>query len=234
MAKGNFVAYYRVSTQQQGTSGLGLEAQRERVEAAIAQRQGRLVAAFTEIETGKRIDRPELQKALAECRLRRAVLIVAKLDRLARNARFVIQLRDGLGDDGVLFCDLPELPSGPIGKLIVGVLALIAEFEAGMISQRTKAALAVVKARGVKLGNPHLVGRGSRAGAYRARRARMHQARQRAADVAVYIDQARQAGCLTLAAIAEALTNRGIPTPGGESIWTPTGVGRVLQAIEKI
>jgi DNA invertase Pin-like site-specific DNA recombinase len=93
---------------------------------------GVLVGAFTEVESGKRNDRPQLRLALAECRLKKAALVVAKLDRLARNALLVLTLRDGLGDAGVVFCDLPDIPAGPIGKLIVGVLALIAEFEAGI------------------------------------------------------------------------------------------------------
>ncbi|MBF6560556.1 MAG: recombinase family protein [Candidatus Binataceae bacterium] len=234
-----FVAYYRVSTDKQGASGLGLEAQRERVAAHIAAVGGKIITTYTEVESGKRNERPELAKALAECRLRRCVLIVAKLDRLARNARFLLALVEGLGDGGVVFCDLPDIPPGPIGKLIIGVLALIAEFEAGMTSQRTKAALAVVKAaierdgawvarrsgRAItRLGG---VLNANRAGAYRARRAKSKIADERANDVRPYLDAALMAGCNSLRELARALNARGIPAPwGGE--WTATQVSRAM------
>lgn len=234
-----FVAYYRVSTDKQGASGLGLEAQRERVEAYVGAAAGKLIAVHTEVESGKRADRPELARALAECRLRRAVLIVAKLDRLARNARFLLGLVEGLGEGGVVFCDLPDIPPGPVGKLIVGVLAMVAEFEAGMISARTKAALAVVKAaiardggwisrrsgqKIAKLGNPVSSGR---AGAYRARRARSLLADSRAADIARYLDEARAAGCISLRQLAAALNARAIPAPCGGA-WTASQVSRAV------
>lgn len=235
-----FVGYYRVSTDKQGASGLGLEAQRERVEAYVGDAAGKLVAVYTEVESGKRADRPELAKALAECRLRRAVLIVAKLDRLARNARFLLGLVEGLGEGGVVFCDLPDIPPGPVGKLIVGVLAMVAEFEAGMISARTKAALAVVKAaiardggwisrrsgqRIAKLGAPVILS--GRAGAYRARRARSLLADSRAADIARYLDEAKAAGCISLRQLAAALNARAIPAPCGGA-WTASQVSRAV------
>src|ERR1700729_982546 len=102
-----FVAYYRVSTERQGRSGLGIEAQQTAVAGYIAQTSAgaRLVATFTEQESGKRIDRPELAKALAMCRAHRGVLIVAKLDRLARNAHFLLSIVEGSGEAGVVFCD---------------------------------------------------------------------------------------------------------------------------------
>ncbi len=149
-----FVSYLRVSTDGQGRSGLGLEAQRQAVAAHVAQAGGEVVAEFREVESGKRADRPQLAAALASCRTRRAVLIIAKLDRLARNARFLLSVVEGSGEAGVVFCDLPTVPAGPVGKFLVTQMAAVAELEAGLISQRTRAALAVVKARGVRLGNP--------------------------------------------------------------------------------
>ena len=140
---GRFVAYLRVSTDSQGRSGLGLEAQRQSVAAHVAQAGGEVVAEFREVESGKRADRPQRAAALASCRTRRAVLVIAKLDRLARNARFP-PVRGG------------RAAAGPVGKFLVTQMAAVAELEAGLTSQRTRAALAVAKARGVQLGNPPL------------------------------------------------------------------------------
>jgi hypothetical protein len=144
-----FVAYYRVSTDKQGRSGLGLDAQRAAVARHAASAGGVVAAAFEEVESGRRGDRPQLGLALAECRLRRAVLLIAKLDRLARDAHFLL----GLEKAGVEFlaADMPHA-----NRLTVGIMALVAEEEARATSARTKAALAAAKARGVKLGNPQL------------------------------------------------------------------------------
>src|SRR3954462_14887614 len=147
MAVGRFVAYYRVSTDKQGKSGLGLEAQREAVQSYLNGGSWTLAAAVTEVESGKRNDRPELDRALGLCRLYGATLVVAKLDRLARNVAFISKLMES-GVDFVAL-DLPQA-----NRLTVHILAAVAEHEAAMISQRTKAALAAAKARGIKLGNP--------------------------------------------------------------------------------
>jgi len=221
-----FVAYLRVSTQKQGVSGLGLEAQAQAVEAYIAGVGGRMLATFTEIETGKRSDRPELTKALASARAQKAVLIVAKLDRLARNARFLLTVVEGAGEAGVIFCDLPTIPAGPVGKFLLTQMAAVAELEGGLISQRTKAALTAAKARGVKLGNPNL-----RAGtpdqARAAAAAKSRQARGRAADLSPVLIEIRAAGVTTLEGMARALTARGVPTPSGRGAWYPATVGRI-------
>ena len=127
---GRFVACLRVSTDGQGRFGLGLEAQRQAVAAYVTQAGGEVVAEFQEVESGKRADRPQLAAALASCRTRRAVLVIAKLDRLARNARFLVSVVEGSGEAGVVFCDLPIVPAGPVGKFLVTRMAAVAELEA--------------------------------------------------------------------------------------------------------
>jgi DNA invertase Pin-like site-specific DNA recombinase len=227
MIKNRFISYLRVSTERQGRSGLGLEAQREAVSQYIAQTGGELVEEYQEVESGKRSDRPQLAAALSACRARRATLVIAKLDRLARNARFLLSVVEGTGDAGVAFCDLPTLPSGPVGKFMLTQMAAVAELEAGLISQRTKAALASAKARGVKLGNP-ILRAGSPESARAAAAVKATQAREKAAGVLPYITAARKAGATTLAQLAEALTARGVATPSGRGAWHPVMVSRVL------
>ena len=160
-----FVAYYRVSTDRQGQSGLGLDAQRAAVAGFVGARD--LVAEFTEVESGKRADRPQLAAALDLCRRRRAMLVIAKLDRLARNVAFIANLMEA----GVEFTAV-DMPSA--NKLTLHILAAVAEHEREMISARTKAALAAAKARGVTLGRPdretrHMrTARSARVAAFRA------------------------------------------------------------------
>ena len=227
MNKTHFVSYLRVSTERQGRSGLGLEAQREAVSRYVASAGGRLIEEFCEVESGKRCDRPQLAAALAACRAHRAILVIAKLDRLARNARFLLSVIEGTGDAGVAFCDVPALPAGPVGKFMLTQMAAVAELEAGLTSQRTKAALAAAKARGVKLGNPTL-----RAGTPEAARvaadALAQRAREKAAGALPYIEQARKAGAVTLAQLAQALTARGVATPSGRGTWHPMMVARAI------
>jgi DNA invertase Pin-like site-specific DNA recombinase len=144
----DYVAYYRVSTDRQGQSGLGLDAQRQAVAQFVG--AGQLVGEFTEIESGKRhTNRPQLAAALSECRRRKTTLVIAKLDRLARNVHFI----SGLMESGVEFVAV-DMPSA--NRLTIHILAAVAEHEREMISQRTKAALAQAKARGRKLGNPRI------------------------------------------------------------------------------
>ena len=127
-----------------------------------------------------------------------------------------------------MFCDLPTVPAGPVGKFLITQMAAVAELEAGLISQRTRAALVQAKARGVKLGNPQLRA-GTADSARAAAAASSAQARQRAADVLPLIHQAQKAGAATLQAIADAMKARGIPTPGGRGEWHPATVQRVLK-----
>lgn len=215
-----FVAYYRVSTDKQGRSGLGLDAQREAVARHAAGCGGTVTAAFQEVESGRKGDRPQLALALAECRLRRAVLLIAKLDRLARDAHFLL----GLEKAGVEFvaADMPYA-----NRLTIGVMALVAEEEARATSARTKAALAAAKARGIRLGNPRLRP-GDGATAADARAAWSASAARRAAEVLPYVQAARRAGAITLQELADALTARGVRTPRGGEGWRPWQVRRVL------
>ena len=147
--RGRFVAYYRVSTDKQGRSGLGLEAQKAAVKQRLNGGPWQLVGEFTEIESGRRAKRPQLEAALKACKKQKAKLVVAKLDRLARNTRFLLTLVESGVE--VLFADLPEV-AGAMGKFILTQMAAVAELEAGLIGERTKAALAAAKQRGVKLG----------------------------------------------------------------------------------
>jgi len=164
--------------------------------------------------------------ALADCRARRAVLVIAKLDRVARNVHFV----SGLMESGVEFiaADMPT-----VNRLTVHILAAVAEEEARMISARTKAALTAAKARGVKLGNPHLLARCPVLAA-RARNAQQAEARRRRDVVLPYLEQARLAGATTLWQLADALMKRGVPAPRGGQHWHPAQVRRLLGTTKKI
>ena len=146
---GKFVAYYRVSTARQGKSGLGIDAQRAAVATYLNGGDWQIVGEFTEIESGKRSDRPELDKALAAARLHRASVVVSKVDRLTRSVSFLSKLQDAGVD--VRFADLPQI-EGATGRFMLQQMVAVAELEAGMISKRTKDALAAAKRRGAKLG----------------------------------------------------------------------------------
>jgi DNA invertase Pin-like site-specific DNA recombinase len=153
MADGKFISYLRVSTDKQGKSGLGIEAQREAVVRYLNGGRWTLSAEYVETESGRRADRPKLAAALAHAKAIGAKLVFAKLDRLTRN----VDLLRSLVASGVdlVFCDLPSVPPGPMGRFLLTQMAAVAELEAGLIGERTKNALAAAKARGVKLGNPN-------------------------------------------------------------------------------
>src|SRR3954452_7163685 len=214
------VACYRGSTDKQGRSGLGLAAQREAVRVFLAGKGWPPAAEFVEVESGRRDDRPELARALEACRLYRATLVIAKLDRLSRNASFLLSLRDA----GVEFvaCDMPEA-----NRLTVGIMALMAEHEAEMVSKRTRDALAAAKARGQRLGGfrGYVPSENNRAQAARARTA---MARERAGQVLPMIRELQAAGITSLAGIARELSKRGVPTPRGAGTWQAVQVARVL------
>jgi len=220
MAAGTFVAYYRVSTAKQGASGLGLEAQRMAVRAYLNGGEWRLAGEFTEVESGKRSDRPELAKAIETCRLYGARLVIAKLDRLSRDIHFLT----GLERAGIRFvaADMPEA-----NEMIVHIMAVIAQAERKMIGARTKAALAAAKARGTVLGGfrGHVPTDAERAAAARTNRDR---ADTRAALLSTVIERLRADGVTSVTGIAKVLTERGIPTARGGSHWRATQVRNVM------
>ena len=220
---GRFVSYYRVSTAQQGRSGLGLEAQREAVRDFLNGGDWTLTGEFTEVESGKRTDRPQLDAALALCRLTGATLIVAKLDRLARNVRFLLSVVEGTGDAGVVFCDLPTVPSGALGKFIVTQMAAVAELEAGLISKRTKDALAASKARGKVLGGYR---GGPKIDPSVGLKARQERAARYAASVRPIVTELRDTG-ISLWQVCAELEARGIRTPQGGK-WVPQMVSKII------
>jgi DNA invertase Pin-like site-specific DNA recombinase len=204
MAQGSFVSYPRVSTDRQGRSGLGLEAQRKAVEDFLNGGRWKLMAEFVEVESGQRDDRPKLANALALCRLHNAVLVIAKLDRLSRDAHFLL----GLQKAGVRFvaADMPEA-----NEMVVGIMAVVAQAERKMISARTKAALAAAKARGKRLGKPQNL-RNQDAGRVRGRARRTLRAQERTKDLAPVVAEIQGTGALSLRQTAAALNARGIPT----------------------
>jgi len=220
------VAYYRVSTTAQGRSGLGLEAQRAAVDTFCRGRECQLLAEYTEVESGRRNDRPELQKALLHAKVTGATLVIAKLDRLSRNASFLLQLQDS----GVRFqaADMPEAC-----HLTVGILALVAQQEREAISSRTRAALAAAKARGTVLGNPNgaaalrRAGRGNHAAIDVLKAA----ADRHASDLGPVIDSLRVEGYSSLSSLAAALNERQMRTPRGRR-WHPSSVRNLLARLE--
>lgn len=212
----SFVLYRRVSTNRQGQSGLGLESQDETVRRYVTNQKGTVVGEFVEVESGKNNDRPQLTEALSECRRLKATLVVAKLDRLSRNAEFLLRLQNGNVD--FVCCDCPN-----VDRFTVGILALVAQRERELISERTRSALRMARLRGVRLGtqNPK---RQVKLMAAAAREAAMEFKRK----MAPVIDEIRQTGVSTLQGIADCLNRRGIPTRTGKSVWYPTTVKHVL------
>ena len=211
-----FVAYYRVSTDRQGRSGLGLEAQRKAVTDYLNGGAWELVGEFIEVESGKRSDRPQLVLALEGCRKHKARLVIAKLDRLSRNLAFIATLMEA----GVEFvaADMPFA-----NKLTIHILAAVAEHEREAISERTKAALAAAKARGTRLGTPDTAGAVKRMGrALRAKTATF------AANVLPIIREVQTAGHTSCNAIAGQLNAREIATARGGR-WTHVQVRQILE-----
>ena len=214
---GKFVSYYRVSTDKQGKSGLGIEAQKTAVTNRLDGGRWQIVAEFIELESGKRASRPQLDAAIAACKKHKATLIVAKLDRLSRNVSFLLKLIESGLD--VLFADLPDL-NGAMGKFVLITMANVAELEAGLISERTKAALKAAKARGVRLGR-----HGAEVLAPKLR----EEARQRARDLEPVLRELQQRG-YSRNRIAEELNKRKVSTPRGGR-WDHSSVRNVLNRL---
>ena len=213
-----FVAYYRVSTQRQGQSGLGLEAQRSAVQAYLAGKE--IIAEFTEVESGRKNNRPQLAAALALAKKQKATLVIAKLDRLARNVHFI----SGLLESNVQFvaADMPEAD-----RTFLQMAAVFAEWEARKISERTKLALAEAKLRGTKLGSPspHI---GSKAG-LKAINDRCNVYLENISPILQ--DIVGDVG-FNLRAIAARLQRRGIKTAKGLDVWHPAQVGKLLRKVQ--
>lgn len=223
MTSGRFVAYYRVSTARQGLSGLGLDAQRDSVMQFLNGGHWTMVADFVEVESGRKSDRPKLAEALIACRLHGATLVVAKLDRLARNAHFLL----GLKEAGVEFVCV-DMPSA--NRLTVGIMAMVAEEEARMISARTKTALAAAKRRGTRLGKPeNLTDDARRKGTEVSAKSRSSSAESWRTDVAPIVQAVVRDGKRTLREAAEVLNARSLPARRGGS-WTATQILRILQS----
>jgi DNA invertase Pin-like site-specific DNA recombinase len=207
---GKYVAYYRVSTEKQGVSGLGLEAQKAQVAAYLNGGTWSLVGEYVEIESGKRADRPQLRAAIAAAKKARGTLLVAKLDRLTRNVHFLT----GLLESGVRFkaVDMPEAD-----KTMIQMMAVLAEWERDKISERTKAALRAAKARGKVLGNPNLIADNSE---------RQAAARARAEGLRATLEGLKRQG-LTQRQIVDELTRAQVPTARGGA-WSLVQLQRVL------
>ena len=213
-----FVAYYRVSTDRQGQSGLGLDAQRDAVARHIGQAE--LVAEFTEVESGRKNDRAQLAAALATAKRTKATLVIAKLDRLARNVHFIT----GLLESGVssVCADMPEAD-----RTFLQMMAVFAEWEARKISERTKAALAQVKAQGRALGSPT-----PKVGSAEGVKVIKAKADAYAEKVGPLVrDIIKRSGASTLRDIAEVLTARNIETPRGNCAWHASQVANLLKRI---
>ena len=220
------VAYYRVSTAEQGHSGLGLDAQRAAVRRLVDSRGWLLIGEFTEVQSGKDVDRPQLAAALRRASVTGARLAVAKQDRLTRDAHHAFQLRK----DGVDWIEA-DAPDGD--SLTAGIKAVVNQEERERISRRTKEALAAAKARGVKLGNPNgaaalkRAGKGNKAAVAVRMAAADAFAKERAQD----IREVREAGASSLREIAVALNARGVTTPNGGP-WHATSVKRLLDRLD--
>jgi DNA invertase Pin-like site-specific DNA recombinase len=219
-----YIGYFRVSTKRQGQSGLGLDAQKESVRLYLSSVNGQLVGEYVEVEHGTRRGngRPQLAAALAQCRVHGATLIIAKLDRLARNVAFVSNLMEANVD--FTACDFPQA-----NRLTIHILAAVAEHEAEMISTRTKLALAARKRKGKALGGDRgncaqIARKGNRASA----KVRTEAAQSRAADLLPVIETIKAEGAASLRQIAAGLNQRGILTArGGE--WSAAQVLRIME-----
>lgn len=226
---GKYVAYFRVSTDRQGESGLGIEAQRQTVEDHLNGGDWELVAEYTEVESGRKQmrKRPQLKKALDYCKANGCTLIAARVDRITRNLAFLSNVLESGVD--VIFCNIPQLANPAQNKLILHIMASIAEYEGAVISERTKDALAAAKRRGVKLGS-----RDPKTASDVAAAARATEADTFAKSVGPIIVELQKYGCTTLNEIGKGLKARGIKTSRGKFEWHASAVKNVIQRYENL
>jgi DNA invertase Pin-like site-specific DNA recombinase len=216
------VVYYRASTQQQKRSGLGLLAQQDSVHRYIEANPGRVLAELTEIESGRSKDRPQLKEALRLCRIYNAKLIIARLDRLARSVAMIAGLLES--DVDFVAADMPLA-----NRFTIHILAAVAEYEARLISERTKAAFAAAKARGRRFGNPNPETHRFSYAARKARvRAERERSKKRALDFLPLLCHLRDRG-LTIQEIAQHLTASGVQRPRGGRAWGHSTVRRMFE-----
>ena len=226
MADGKQVLYFRVSTQKQGRSGLGLSAQRESVHQFLNGGKWETIGEFVEVESGKRSDRPQLEKALKLARVHNATLVVAKIDRLSRSVAFISKLMES----GVKFvaADMPEA-----NQLTIHIMAAMAEHERKLISLRVKDSLKQAKLRGVKLGSPksYLTDADRKLGSKIGAEVRTNNAVAKALDLMEIVEDIKLTGITSLKGISRELTNRGVPTPRGKDTWYPQTVKRLYERV---
>jgi DNA invertase Pin-like site-specific DNA recombinase len=214
-----YIGYYRVSTDKQGLSGHGMTAQREIVRRFAESQNGTLEREFSEVESGRKTDeeRPQLAAALEYAKNTKATLVIAKLDRLARNAEFLLRLQNSGAD--FVCCDCPNAD-----RFAVGILALVAQREKELISERTRSGLAAAKAKSVKLGNPNP--EKALAAMVVANKAAKVEF---AAKLFPIIEEIKSAGVSTLRGVCQCLNRRGIPTRNRKN-WYPATVRNILKS----
>jgi DNA invertase Pin-like site-specific DNA recombinase len=220
------VTYLRVSTRKQGSDGLGIDAQRHAVHEYMRGKGWEQVGEVIEVESGRRDERPQLQEALRLCRIHKGALVVARLDRLSRNPGFLLRLLDSRVE--VCFADLPQAD-----RFMLGVMAMVAEWEAEQVSIRTKAALAAAKARGVKLGRTENLANREK-GMRESVKVRQDQALRWAEDLRPVVENLRASGSESFQEIANGLMELGLPTPRGGHVWSRSQVKRLLTRLASL
>ncbi len=227
MQKTNYICYYRVSTQRQGHSGLGLEAQRKSVADYLNGKQHNIIDEVTEVESGRNTNRVKLKAAIDLCQATNATLLVAKFDRLSRNARFLLQIKES--GVKIAAADMPD-----VDELVIGIMAMVAQHEAKAISERTRAALQAAKARGVVLGaydkedKSKFIGRcGTKEDALNANAARAAKYRQVSLGKVRSLEHFDPDNSLSSRVLAKVFNDNGIPTVSGKGKWSSNSILRL-------